>query len=194
MMGIEKAAQKLADCMDYPWEFMSEQGRENMRNHVKDILEAASCAPAEDFCNRCSGTGGIKKGGGSDSCPDCNGSGSVIPAEDIRAVVDEPSDAQILEAMRKDIYEADGGYVWDTERDRVLSAGRAVLSLCHPQRSIDVEAIQEIRDRFAEAADLARKAAANCKELNERGAEKTYLKSAAAHDARVVALDAVLNK
>lgn len=47
-MNIEKAAQKLADCMDYPWEFMPEQGRENMRNHVKAIFEAANSAPAED--------------------------------------------------------------------------------------------------------------------------------------------------
>lgn len=57
---------------------------------------------------------------------------SAAPAEDVRAVADEPSDAQILEAMRKPIYEADGGYVWDTEREMVLAAGRAVLALGRP--------------------------------------------------------------
>ena len=42
------------------------------------------------------------------------------------------SDEQILEAMRKDIYEADGGYVFDTEPQAVIAAGRAVLALIAP--------------------------------------------------------------
>lgn len=39
--NIEAAAQKLAACMDYPWEFMPEQGRASMREHAKAIIEAA---------------------------------------------------------------------------------------------------------------------------------------------------------
>ena len=35
---IEQAAQTLAACMDYPWEHMPEQGRENMRKHARRIV------------------------------------------------------------------------------------------------------------------------------------------------------------
>lgn len=52
----------------------------------------------------------------------------AAPAEDDRAVV-APTDEQILEAMRKPIYEADGGYVWDYGKSYVLEAGKAVLAL-----------------------------------------------------------------
>lgn len=41
-VDIEAAAQKLASCMDYPWEHMPEQGRNSMREHAKAILSAAS--------------------------------------------------------------------------------------------------------------------------------------------------------
>lgn len=37
------------------------------------------------------------------------------------------SDEQILEAMREHIYAADGGYVFDTAKDDVIAAGRALL-------------------------------------------------------------------
>lgn len=47
-MNIEKAAMKLAQCMDYPWEFMPEQGKQNMRKHAQNIIEAA-----EDECQDC---------------------------------------------------------------------------------------------------------------------------------------------
>jgi len=40
-MDIEAAAKTLADCMDYPWEHMPEQGRETMRKHAAAIIEAA---------------------------------------------------------------------------------------------------------------------------------------------------------
>ncbi len=38
---IEAAAQKLADCMDYPWKFMSVAGRSSMREHAKAVIDAA---------------------------------------------------------------------------------------------------------------------------------------------------------
>lgn len=38
------------------------------------------------------------------------------------------SDEQILEAMRPDIVNADGGYVFDTAKDDVVKAGRAILA------------------------------------------------------------------
>ena len=38
---IEAAAKKLAECMDYPWEHMPEQGRANMRKQALSIIEAA---------------------------------------------------------------------------------------------------------------------------------------------------------
>ena len=37
---IEAAAKTLASCMDYPWEYMPEQGREEMRKHAKAVIEA----------------------------------------------------------------------------------------------------------------------------------------------------------
>ena len=38
---INKAAMKLAECMDYPWAQMPEQGKQSMREHAKAIAEAA---------------------------------------------------------------------------------------------------------------------------------------------------------
>jgi len=38
---VTAAAKKLAECMDYPWEFMPEPGRKNMRKHVQDVIDAA---------------------------------------------------------------------------------------------------------------------------------------------------------
>lgn len=38
---IEAAAQRLAACMDYPWEHMPEQGRSSMREHAKAVVIAA---------------------------------------------------------------------------------------------------------------------------------------------------------
>jgi hypothetical protein len=36
-----KAAMKLAECIDYPWVHMPEEGKRNMRKHAKAIIEAA---------------------------------------------------------------------------------------------------------------------------------------------------------
>ena len=44
---IEQAAKMLAACMDYPWDHMPEQGRENMRKHAGDIVSAAVAAERE---------------------------------------------------------------------------------------------------------------------------------------------------
>lgn len=38
---IDAAAKKLAECMEYPWEFMPEPGRKNMRKHAQDVIGAA---------------------------------------------------------------------------------------------------------------------------------------------------------
>lgn len=38
---IESAAKVLANCMDYPWEHMPENGRALMRKHAKDVIDAA---------------------------------------------------------------------------------------------------------------------------------------------------------
>lgn len=37
---ITNAAMKLAECMDYPWDFMPEQGRDAMRKHAQAVIEA----------------------------------------------------------------------------------------------------------------------------------------------------------
>ena len=38
---INAAAQKLAECMDYPWEHMPKKGRQEMRAHAVTVIEAA---------------------------------------------------------------------------------------------------------------------------------------------------------
>ena len=38
---LDKAGMKLAECMDYPWEHMPEEGKRNMRDHAKAIIKAA---------------------------------------------------------------------------------------------------------------------------------------------------------
>lgn len=42
---IELAAEKLAERFDYPWEYMPEQGRENMRRNVWAVIDAVVSAP-----------------------------------------------------------------------------------------------------------------------------------------------------
>ena len=43
--NIEAAAKTLASAMDYPWEHMPEQGREEMRKHAKAVIEATMVKP-----------------------------------------------------------------------------------------------------------------------------------------------------
>ena len=46
-----KAAMKLAECMDYPWTHMPEEGKQKMRAYAKEIIEAAhgiTASEAED--------------------------------------------------------------------------------------------------------------------------------------------------
>ncbi|TEA78681.1 hypothetical protein [Allopusillimonas ginsengisoli] len=38
---IEAAAKTLAECMDYPWEYMQEAGRVTMRENAQSVLNAA---------------------------------------------------------------------------------------------------------------------------------------------------------
>lgn len=41
---IEAAAQKMAECMDYPWAHMPEQGRKHMRESAQAVIDAALAA------------------------------------------------------------------------------------------------------------------------------------------------------
>lgn len=40
-LDIESAAKKLAELFDYPWSWMPDEGRENMRSRVRTVIEAA---------------------------------------------------------------------------------------------------------------------------------------------------------
>lgn len=40
-LNIEAAAKKLAERMDYPWEYMPAEGRQNMYKHAETIVKAA---------------------------------------------------------------------------------------------------------------------------------------------------------
>lgn len=46
-VDLESAAKTLADCMDYPWDHMPEQGRYKMRNNARRIIADASPAGRE---------------------------------------------------------------------------------------------------------------------------------------------------
>jgi len=41
-LNIEAAAKAMAECMDYPWAHMPEQGRATMREHAQTVIRAAS--------------------------------------------------------------------------------------------------------------------------------------------------------
>ncbi|MCP2516789.1 hypothetical protein M5J07_17755 [Achromobacter mucicolens] len=41
-LNIEAAAKAMAECMDYPWAHMPEQGRATMREHAQTVTRAAS--------------------------------------------------------------------------------------------------------------------------------------------------------
>jgi len=41
-INIEAAAKAMAECMDYPWAHMPEQGRATMREHAQTVIRAAS--------------------------------------------------------------------------------------------------------------------------------------------------------
>lgn len=43
-IDIEAAAQKMAECMDYPWAHMPEQGRLHMRKYAQAVIDAALAA------------------------------------------------------------------------------------------------------------------------------------------------------
>lgn len=45
--NIEAAAKKLAECFDYPWEYMPEQGRSNMRKHAQAVIDAGLAAQGD---------------------------------------------------------------------------------------------------------------------------------------------------
>lgn len=41
-LDIESAAKKLSECMDYPWQHMTDQGRQSMRDFAKLVIEAGA--------------------------------------------------------------------------------------------------------------------------------------------------------
>lgn len=41
VIDIDSAAKALAESMDYPWEFMPEQGRTRMKANARMVIEAA---------------------------------------------------------------------------------------------------------------------------------------------------------
>ncbi|MBX9404778.1 hypothetical protein K5E40_03695 [Pseudomonas baetica] len=41
VVDIDDAAKALAESMDYPWEFMPEQGRARMKANARMVIEAA---------------------------------------------------------------------------------------------------------------------------------------------------------
>lgn len=60
--------------------------------------------------------------GGGTECGECDGSGKATVAVVMTG-------EQILEAMRQSLTDADGGYVFDTAKDDVIAAGRALLEV-----------------------------------------------------------------
>lgn len=42
VLNIEAAAKAMAECMDYPWAHMPEQGHATMREHAQTVIRAAS--------------------------------------------------------------------------------------------------------------------------------------------------------
>lgn len=44
---IDKAAMKLAECMDYPWAQMPEQGKQSVRSHAKAVIDASGITKGE---------------------------------------------------------------------------------------------------------------------------------------------------
>lgn len=38
---IEAAAKEIADCFDYPWSYMPEEGKENIRKNARRVIDAA---------------------------------------------------------------------------------------------------------------------------------------------------------
>ncbi|AZW31527.1 hypothetical protein L506_2297 [Bordetella bronchiseptica GA96-01] len=77
---IEAAAQKMAECMDYPWAHMPEQGRTHMRKYAQAVIDAAIAAQQGNKTGTNSGHGhvwdrpdGLKaKCGGPGFCSQCS--------------------------------------------------------------------------------------------------------------------------
>ncbi|MES2871422.1 MAG: hypothetical protein V4749_17840 [Pseudomonadota bacterium] len=44
VIDYEKAARRLAYCMEYPWHHMPEKGKNSMREHAKAVVESALTA------------------------------------------------------------------------------------------------------------------------------------------------------
>lgn len=62
---IEAAAKAIAQCMDYPWEPMPEQGRENMRKHARTVAAVLNAGPQptyDQLYKICRFTGDTTKG------------------------------------------------------------------------------------------------------------------------------------
>lgn len=69
-------------------------------------------------------------GNGADQCKNS----TIAPVN-----IDELTDEQIIEAMRLDLYAADGGYVIDMAEEHVVKAGRALLrAAMNPSRRVEI--------------------------------------------------------
>ena len=48
---INAAAKKLAECLDYPWDYMTYPGQAEMRRHAQAVIEAANGIKAKEAGN-----------------------------------------------------------------------------------------------------------------------------------------------
>lgn len=102
------------------------RGTTNWCAAVAHALNVQRTAPVADHtqCEECKGWGYHEnhyEGGGTE-CGECGGSGNATVAVVMTG-------EQILEAMRQSLTDADGGYVFDTAKDDVIAAGRALLEV-----------------------------------------------------------------
>lgn len=65
-LDIEAAAKKLAECMDYPWGYMPEEGKRNMHKHAESIVKAALSLTEEK--HKCKDYGHAGPKCGADDC------------------------------------------------------------------------------------------------------------------------------
>ncbi|WP_397448194.1 hypothetical protein [Pseudomonas sp. NA-150] len=71
-IDLDAAAKVMAECLDYPWAHMPEQGRQSMREHAKKVIDAALSANAERTkCESCGDWGHIETEDNAHDCPEC---------------------------------------------------------------------------------------------------------------------------
>lgn len=91
------------------------------------LLDAPAVERQENKCGQCSASSSdICNQNGCGFLESGNGEPEVAAPQSPVAVV--LTDEQILEVMRPAIYRADGGYVFDTAKEDVIEAGRALIA------------------------------------------------------------------